>query len=53
MIIEMVNRNLATDLVIDYLTRIDLSSLLINEIYQRNLFNKLMMIVEKQPTSEQ
>lgn len=52
MIVELVNRNIHPDLVIDYLNRIDLTSQFINEIYQRDLFNKLMIVVAKEPTNQ-
>ena len=45
MVLELVNRNLSSDLVIDYLIRIDLSTTLINEIYQRGLFTRLVEVM--------
>jgi len=53
MTVELINRNICTDLVIDYLNRIDLTSQYINEIYQRDLFNKLMIAVAKEPNNPQ
>jgi len=52
MVVELVNRNIHTDLVIDYLNRIDLTLQYINEIYQRDLLNKLMVVVAKEPTNQ-
>lgn len=49
MVLELINRNLSADLVVDYLIRIDLSATLINEIYQRGLFNKLVEVVSQPP----
>ena len=45
MVLELINRNISPDLVIDYLIRIDLTPTLINQIYQRGLFNKLVEVV--------
>ena len=53
MVLELINRNLSPDLVIDYLIRIDLSASLINEIYQRGLFNKLVEALSLAPKNSQ
>ena len=53
MIVELINRNVFPDIVIDYLNIIDLTSHYINEIYQRDLFNKLMIAVAKEPANQQ
>lgn len=45
MMIEIVNRDKESTvaLVLEYLIKIDLTANIINEIYQRGLFNKLVM----------
>lgn len=52
MVLELVNRDLSPGPVIDYLIRIDLNAHLINEIYQRGLFNKLVEALSSEARDE-